>query len=212
MALVNYLAETVKLEKLIKITSTQLNTDSYMLGFRRYELRSDINRTSTHHFLPMKNTMVAENVQYTPICLGETGHEEPYVLSSGTMHQAMFMLTQAQVLRLHSRCNFLNHSFSTTKRVHLPREYMSSLSLFASDEFPLLRAYEKNQCWMHSVIPPDKLELFIVQHYYHTRRFSFQDDKRTTMFDIRKTMLLKSFESASNVSCWDNYRKQYGAY
>ena len=28
---VNYLAETVKLEKLIKITSTQLNTDSYML-------------------------------------------------------------------------------------------------------------------------------------------------------------------------------------
>jgi hypothetical protein len=148
-----------------------------IIGFQRYRrlLRGD-----GHHQDKwgeqdiMEQELLEETPNFTPICLEEV----PYLRVDGNTHQALWMLTQEQILALQEKCSFMNYSnpsrlviiLSSSLRtffvkltiIFANREHMSSIQLF-----------DGRFCGMTKLLPPEGLSRFAVNHYYQAKHVSW---------------------------------------
>lgn len=86
----------------------------------------------------------------------------PYLAIKRNPHQAMLILTAEELKSLSVKCNFLNQSLSSVSR--MPREYMSSFSLFeGSSHFMRLMKFPPS-CKVTKLIPIESIDRFLVRH------------------------------------------------
>lgn len=139
-----YLYETKQLQLLLKEDAV-----NHCIGFQRYRrlgwgggAEQDI----------IEQNLLEETPDFAPICF----QDKPYLSVQGNTHQAIWILTQEQIVHLQQRCNFLNHSTAS-------REHMSSFSLFSRGGW----------CGLHKVIPGERFTTFTILHYYQQRHVSW---------------------------------------
>jgi hypothetical protein len=98
-----------------------------IVGFTRYEILDQTTIKDTIEPHPANRRFVSEAPvpTYTLSCLNNV----PYFVDNISPHQAMFMLTKTQVLRLQNSCQFLNQDYTKLPHSRSKRIYMSTFSV-----------------------------------------------------------------------------------
>ena len=175
-----YLYETKQLQLLLKEDAV-----NHCIGFQRYRRLGWGGGAEQDIF---EQNLLEETPDFAPICF----QDKPYLSVQGNTHQAIWILTQEQILYLQERCNFLNHSTPS-------REHMSSFSLFSRGGW----------CGLHKVLPGERFTTFTIQHYYQQRHVSW-----TPVFFADENIKAGYHYSASPrqkrefPSCWEHVVNQ----
>jgi hypothetical protein len=99
-----YIHETKQLHNLLPETGLY----DYCIGFQRY--RKIYRNNDIHDSFAEQDIFEMEFFEEIPSFVPDCIKEQPYIRVDGNIHQAMWILTQQQVLMLVDKCNFLNQS------------------------------------------------------------------------------------------------------
>ncbi|KAJ1442111.1 hypothetical protein B484DRAFT_442369 [Ochromonadaceae sp. CCMP2298] len=165
-----YLHETQALDALLG----SIEAARYMFGFQRYRRHTRKLEDNTKHISEhdiMSQDHLDELPFFKPVCLapGNSTKESPkakpylriesYKAPLGNPHQAIWMMTRAQVWHLEEKCNFFNQTLRGTTHDAYTREFMSSLSIFENHIIP------KN-CGLIKLLPAERMPSFAILHFY----------------------------------------------
>ena len=151
----NVIAYIEETKNLYTLNHSSLNNN--MIGFQRYFIEKQPSQI-TEGYLTRWRERYQEFPDYHRIC----HHGVVYMDCNKNTHQAMWILTRAQIEILQNKCSFLDQTLEDEQGdSFLVREYMSSFSIFRNNF-----GFENNSCGLKKMIPLSTINRFVVHHYY----------------------------------------------